>query len=295
MGYNAKIIADSINPSEQRLTSVQVTFPRFILAELTRHRMFSFSVQSSRAIPVEKLIKQITEDPVRPLEWGKNCPGMSANEELKGYELESAKYAWERACHIALSEARELCHTAGAHKQIVNRILEPFSWTTALISSTSWDNFFGLRISDAAQPEIKHLAELMKTELDSNTPTKIYYNSYHLPYITAEDHYSMDEICAWYNEDWEEWNIDYKKHTENLKKVSAARCARLSYLTHDNKRDIIKDIELTEKKLIPMKHYSPLEHIAIPCNCKEDGVWNGKCYYSGNFSGWHQYRHEVQP
>jgi hypothetical protein len=78
MGYAAKVLADSITSDGARLTTLEVTFPRIVLAEFNTHRMLSRNSASSRAIPVLKRIKSVVDDPFVPESFGKNQAGMQA-------------------------------------------------------------------------------------------------------------------------------------------------------------------------------------------------------------------------
>ena len=89
----AKIIADSISETGERLTTVQVKFHRYILSEVNTHRVFSRNYSSSRAIPISKLIEQVRKDPAMPVYWGKNKAGMQAEQKLSGDDLELTKAA----------------------------------------------------------------------------------------------------------------------------------------------------------------------------------------------------------
>jgi hypothetical protein len=142
--YSAKILADSVGAHGVRLTTFELCYPRMIHSEFMTHRMISRNAASSRAIPVEKMIKRVEEDPVEPLFWGANQKGMQAHQALTGLSLSLAQGYWEDAQYQAVSFARRLADV-GAHKQIVNRILEPFSWITVIASATEWGNFINLR------------------------------------------------------------------------------------------------------------------------------------------------------
>ena len=181
MQISAKIIDDTVHPfTGKRITSLQLTMPRFILAQFNTHRMFSRSTASSRAIPVKKMIEQVRNDYVRPVYWGKNQAGMQAEKELPTKLQELCKEIWHKAALSAADYAEQL-DNAGAHKQIANRILEPFMWAHTIVTATEWDNFFALRLDDAAQPEIQALAKAMKEAMESSKPTE---SRFHLPYIT---------------------------------------------------------------------------------------------------------------
>ena len=256
----AKIIKDSIH-SDNRLTTLELEYPRYIHPELMSHRIFSRNAQSSRAIPVERMIKTVDENRWYPI-FMRNQKGMTASEKLTGEELSRAKHHWREAKAKALRSARDLLYT-DVHKQIVNRLLEPFSTIKVVLSSTSFDNFFNLRLAEGAQQEIQELAYKMKEAIDNSTPTQLDIGQWHLPYVREEE--SL---------------LPASKQVA----LSAARCARVSYLTHDGIRDLDKDYDLHDQ-LVSEKHMSPTEHQATP------GVADR---YYGNFKGWMQYRQHLE-
>ena len=261
----AKVIADTIH-NGNRITSLQLVMPRFILAQLNTHRVFSRSTASSRAIPTAKLIEQVRTDYVQPVQWGANKAGMQSEQELEAQEIEKAKEIWCRAA-LAAADFAEQMAALGLHKQHANRIIEPYMWAHTIVTSTEWENFFKLRIDDAAQPEIQLLAKEMKAAIDNSVPKE---SRYHLPYITD------DEICTYQKE----LNNDTFEH---FAPISAARCARVSYLNHDqSKPDFKKDMELA-KRLLEHHHYSPFEHQAM-------AVLESNLQETRNFTGWAQYR-----
>lgn len=266
MTYNAKILADSVSPAGVRLTTMEVTFPRFILPEFNTHRMFSRNSASSRAIPVEKMIQRVKENPFIPEYWGANQPGMQAHQEIPENLKTYAYMEWVRAFGEAIRAAEYLAGV-GVHKQLANRLLEPFSWHTVIVSATEWDNFFALRCHPDAQPEIRKIAEMMRDEMALSTPQLIQFGEWHLP-LTPD----LQELTRNYDD-------------EQIKRISAGRCARVSFLTHDRKRDPEKDIALCEDKIIAPGHMSPLEHVARPAA-------NPEIFY-GNFKGWQQFRQEI--
>lgn len=276
MAYSAKVIADSVSEVGCRLTTLEVTFPRMVLAEFNTHRMFSRNSASSRAIPVEKQLKRIMDDPFVPIHWGRNQPGMQADLELNGLEQISAKRTWLRARDAAVEQVHHLLEL-GVHKQIANRLLEPFMWHTVIVTATEWSNFFALRANPDAQPEIRRAAELMHEAMNASVPQLVKAGEWHLPLIQP------DEL------DWARRNID------EAIKVSIGRCARVSYLTHEGTRDHAKDIELYER-LVGSGHMSPLEHVATPNYFRDsDGneEWEGESPWSGNFYGWLQFRKTI--
>lgn len=268
----AKIIADSVSPDGKRITTLQVKFHRFILPEFNTHRVFSRNFSSSRAIPTKKLLEQVRNDPATPVHWGANQPGMQAERELEGDELKNAKFAWTRAADSAALMA-ETMSDLGAHKQIVNRIIEPYLWANGIVTSTEWDNWFELRAHPDAQPEIHELALRMQDAMAASTPRKLQIGEWHLPYITEEE---MNDPF---------YQIEANKLSNMLAKISAARCCRVSYLKHDgSKANKDEDLALFMRLAgAEPLHASPLEHQATPSTYNEKHLW-------GNFFGWTQYR-----
>lgn len=276
MTISAKIIKDSVSEYGIRLTTLQLKYQRFFHSELMTHRTFSRNASSSRAIPVAKMIEQVRTDPAMPIHWGSNKPGMQAGGELTGKALERAKELWLMAAQYAADCADEMQNKDTAlHKQVANRILEPFQWIHVIVTATEWNNFFELRIHPDAQPEIHELALQIKAAMDASVPILLKNNEWHLPYVTDIDRSNVRAM-----------NLD----SSVLRKISAARCARVSYLTHDGQEpDIDKDLALYDR-LITMKpaHASPIEHQATPNNSKE------YAYLQGNFTGWVQFRKLVE-
>lgn len=275
MGFEAKIIADSISVEGVRLTTMELRYPRFIHAEFMTHRVFSRNASSSRAIPVAKMLEQVRNDPAMPIHWGKNQPGMQANEELTGESKADAIEKWKQAALYAAECAQYLMND-GAHKQVVNRILEPFQWISVIVTATEWDNFFELRDHEDAQPEIRHLAKLMRAAMIVSRPVLLKFREWHLPYISKEDR---------------------EQHPlKDLVKFSAARCARVSYLNHDGSvPNPEKDLKLY-KQLVESRplHASPVEHQATPDRLRPGERWSMADWCQptlhGNLRGWVQYR-----
>jgi thymidylate synthase ThyX len=260
----AKIIADSIAEGCPRITTLQLRYPRFIHAEVLTHRVFSRNASSSRAIPVERLIQDVLDDPAMPIYWGSNKPGMQAGEELG-----SGEYQWRKAMGHAVASAFEL-HEMGYHKQIVNRILEPFAHINVLVTATDWDNFFALRDHPDAQPEIQELAKVMKVAMGESEPEFLEdpYD-YHIPYIDIA-------------------NAGYYLNFYDAVKVSAASCASVSYKTVDGRlMTVDKALAICDKLMGDPLHASPFEHIARPCPENDKSL-------TRNFTGWAQYRAELE-
>ena len=222
MSFSSEIIADSISPNGERLTTFLVTYPRIIHAEHLRHRMMSFSVSSSRAIPISKIIKQVKENPYIPFHWGAQEPGMQANSEIENKE--EAIKEWLESRDDAVKHAEKL-QKMGLHKQVVNRGLESFSWVTVLVSATTFNNFFKLRCHPAAEPNIRRIAEMMREDYSKSRPVFKNIDEWHLPFIKPGEDFPIDI----------------------LKKLSTARCARTSYLNHLGSFELDKDVGLHEK------------------------------------------------
>lgn len=268
MAYKVNILCDSIADNGVRLTSIEVTFPRIVLAEFNTHRMFSRNSASSRAIPVEKQIKRVLEDPFIPEYWGKNQKGMQAEQELQDTDRDDAIRNWLAARDTAVGRAQELLRL-GVHKQITNRLLEPFMYHTVIVTATEWSNFDALRRHKDAQPEIKKAADLMWTARESSAPVFVPDNEYHLPLVSRAE---IPELRA---------------QGFDLRLVSVGRCTRVSYLTHNGKRDPQADIDLANR-LKASGHMSPYEHVAQPMTRNELAI--SPTGFSGNFRGWVQFR-----
>ena len=263
--YNVEIVLDSISEAGCRITTMKLLFPRYILAQFNTHRVFSRNASSSRAIPIGKMIEKIKANPAIPLTWGSNKAGMQAGEELSDDKIIRAYNEWVKALDLAIGQA-EVLYDIGLHKQHVNRILEPFMLIEVLVTATEWDNFFELRCHKDAQPEIQHLANLMRDTLNKSKPA---IRHAHLPFITIEE--------------WKEFMID-AIDMDYLMKLSTARCARVSYTLRDGSIDREKDIALHDRLVVaePL-HASPAEHQAVAM--KDDS-------FNRNFRGWSMYRNK---
>jgi hypothetical protein len=270
MGYAAKVICDSVSPLGVRLTTLEVTFPRFILAEVNTHRALSKSSASSRAIPVAKRIQSAIEDPFIPEVFGKNEKGMQSNATLDELSNNMARAEWLAARDSAVASAKILAGLE-VHKQYANRLLEPFLFHTAVISGTEWGNFFALRRGREAQPEFRITADLMFEAMAKSNPVPAGYGDWHRPYVRDIDELELAQVT------WSDADVE-----DILNRISIARCARVSYLTQDGKRDPNEDLSLFGRILAP-GHMAPLEHVAIP-------ELHPAASAESNFRGWVQYR-----
>jgi thymidylate synthase ThyX len=286
---SAKVIADSINHNGDRMTTMEIEYPRFILAELNTHRMLSKNSASSRAIPVKAMHEQIKASPAEPVYWGKNQAGMQAT------DITDAKFIWQRAMQDALHWAWALSDRVGLHKQIANRITEPWMLMKTVISGTEWKNFFWLRDHPDAQPEIAELALKMRLAMDSSTPQLLNPGEWHVPYVTS---YRDSHTEVLHYVDANEKYIT----AEQACIISASCCAQVSYRKND---DSYEKAEKIFKQLIESQpcHASPVEHQATPMDLDtyanyEPETWepgvthvsaNGDLW-SGNLRGWIQHR-----
>ncbi len=271
----AKVLADSVAPNGRRLTTQLWTYPRAIHSEIMTHRAFSRNAASSRAIPTEKLIQRVIDDPWIPSYIGKNQKGMQAGEELAEETRAAAVAVWLLARDSAVEKARYLV-SHGVHKQVVNRIIEPWMWITVIVSATEWENFFGLRDHPMAEPHFQELARKAKAAMAESTPKKLRPGLWHMPLVDDSDLVEVGRLVGMCSD--QELRIHWAK-------VSVGRCARVSYLTHDGRRDIREDIALHDRLVgqVPL-HASPTEHVAMALEENDGDVW------SGNFRGWKQYR-----
>jgi hypothetical protein len=309
-GIKATVIADSISEIGIRMISFEIEYPRLVLSELNTHRMLSKNSSSSRAIPFAKMATQLNGIPVS---FGANQSGMAAGEEKdtgvlgwpveydgnSGSPLWTPEEAWAEAKEHALYFS-EMFSDAGYHKQVFNRLTEPFQMMKTVISGTEWDNFDWLRNDDAADPTLHELARCIKEARDGSTPQLLKAGQWHLPYIAVEycngeQVFFLDEGRLWEN----------SVSLEEAIKVSCARCAAVSY--RNEGYGLEKSVQLYERLVgAEKKHASALEHCATPMqemtwiiNCPESSVtWESGVshmdrdyqMWSGNLRGFIQYR-----
>lgn len=268
----ATIIADSIAPSNVRLTTFVLKYPRFIHSEFMTHRMFSRNASSSRAIPTATFIRDIKNQPAMPTAFTKNQKGMQATEVVE--DQAEAERLWLEARDAMLNYVQKLSDL-GVHKQHANRLLEPFQHMSVICTATDYANFFALRCHKDAQPEFKELAEKMCNAYEKNKPDEVVINGWHLPFLTKQE---MDFL-----------NRDPHPVAKEMSiKQSVARCARVSYNNHDGSNaTLVKDIELYDRLAAgnPV-HASPTEHQAMAIADPD--------FRSGNFRGWLQFRKTIK-
>ena len=305
---SVRIVADSISPQGVRITTFELEYPRIIHSELMTHRLFSRNAMSSRAIPISKMIEQVRKNPAMPVQFGKNKPGMqddgNHNAEIDaGYSPED----WWQLAALSASRFAEAYSQAGYHKQVANRLLEPFQRMKTVVTATDWNNFFHLRADGDADPTIHKLASLMKQAVDESVPELLEPGQWHTPYVehlytvdVGEDVGEFHGYCV-----LDENNEPVMLRVDEAIAISVSCCAQVSYRVLNNTKDKALDIykKLTSGDKV---HASPFEHVATPMLENEASLWwdaqasDGVTHmdrkgnmWSGNLRGWVQYRQLV--
>lgn len=261
-------IVEATTYNGKSIYTFQLKYWRAIHGELMTHRVFSRNASSSRAVPVMKTIGQVWNDPAMPIHWGANEAGMQSKNQLTGLRLKLTKGIWKLAAKVACLFAYGLVKL-NLHKQVANRILEPWQYIHVVLTGTEFQNFFELRDHPDAQPEFQELARAMHSKLQSEPVrevcwSRVDHGSWHLPYVTlAERNAYPIKDCL---------------------KFSAARCARVSYVTHDGKVPNPEQDFALYSRLVGStpRHASPVEHQALAATTPTEK--------SNNFVGWVQHR-----
>lgn len=270
---SARVLLDSVSPMGHRVTTMEIKLWRANAVDFVTHRALSRNGASSRAIPMSKYRDTVSDDPVIP-RFQANQPGMTPGGNVPNQDM--VREDWFAAL-ADMMYWHERFERYGVHKSVTNRLLEPFAWMTYIVTATDWDNFFTQRCSETNPPqhEFYLTACAMRDALAASTPQKLTYDEWHTPLIQPDE----VDFYGPLGEDME----------EQRRYVSAARCARVSYLTHDGRRDIEKDMELYHR-LVRDGHWSPLEHVCTPQSAHDFHERTGK----GNLTGWVQLRHMVE-
>lgn len=263
----AQVVLASRHPVTGTIAyTLHLRYPRAIHPELMTHRVFSRNARSSRAVPAKTMLAEILNTPFIPWHWTKNQSGMQGvegwnepivvpgdedapNTDLTFTNEEGWLWARDKAVTAAQAFADALYH-----KQVLNRLVEPFMWIDVLVTSTDWKNFLHLRDHPKAEPHIKDLAVLVQKALAEADVQTLEIGDWHLPYIDWAD--------------WEEAKTRFGSVDEQLdflKKISAARCARISYTPFDGDPSYERELErfnllVTDDTV----HASPLEHQCSP-------------------------------
>jgi thymidylate synthase ThyX len=295
MAFQCRVERDSITTEGCRLTTFVVTYPREVSAEVRTHRTLSAETEvifsektlgpdlsmnsaSSRAIPVKTMLQMVRDDPYYPIHWGAAQRGMQADEELSPDMQDYARERWGMALHDMLVHAQALAEV-GAHKQIANRLLEPFSWVTQVVTGTDDNlaNFFALRCHRAAHPSFQRIARMMFLAYRESRPQRLDLYKWHLPFTCPED----GAFC------WRPHRVDATTIPDLLAR-SAARCGRVSYLKHDGESATLEDDRNLCQRMAGESpvHASVFEHQATPDVYQTDWLSTRK----SNLTGWLQLR-----
>ncbi|MCW5720745.1 MAG: FAD-dependent thymidylate synthase [Devosia sp.] len=280
---SAKTILRSRNAAApgKVLSTLLVRMPRIILAEWNTHRVFSRNAASTRAIPTERLIQQVVDDPFIPTVWGRNQKGMQAGDNVA--DIASCEREWLLGRDRAVETARSLLNL-GLHKQVAGRVLEPWMFTLVCVSSTEWANFLELRDHADAEPHIAMLArEVRKCLEDESTIQTLQPGEWHLPFVEEADLMSLLQGVG--------PNVELA--LDRAKKLSVARCASTSYRTTDGfGMTLERAVSIFEKLSSTPLHASPFEHIAV-ADGFDRGRWSAPAEHR-NFVGFRQYRASVE-
>lgn len=290
----AKVICDSVSPDGVRITTLEIEYPRFIHGEFMTHRSLSKNSSSSRAIPIQKMLDQIESNMAIPIYWGKNKSGMQAVEEVSKFDEAKSVLNWERSFNYTKERVLDMVDI-GLHKQVPNRLTEPFQMMKVVVTGTDWDNFFNLRIHPDAQPEICMLAYKIYKAMEESEPVKLKVRDWHLPYVNIG--WSGRGDITYFNENFDVIDL------EDAIKISASCCAQVSYRNTDmslEKADKIFNMLIKSDVL----HASCFEHLATPIR-NQEGLINGWDFgithqnkqgqlFSGNLRGWISYRQQLK-
>lgn len=246
------------------LTTWELVYPRYILAQLNTHRMFSRNSASSRATPTHVLANEVAFNPAFFDSLTTNQRGMVGGAELSEEDAESFKIEWNGLANEVAKCAIAWKKRYNLSKQIINRILEPFMFIRTIVTATEVDNFFKLRLAPDAQPEIQSLAKAMKESMEKVEPRRLRLGQMHLPYIDEE---SLKVVA----------DIDNAV-------TSIAACARVSVVRGDGRHTTLtEDTEFVER-LAKAGHLSPFEHVAV-CALADDMY--------ANLRGWRSIRYGI--
>ena len=276
--FLVEVIADSYTKHGNRLTTMVVCFPRMILAEFNTHRMLSRNSASSRAVPFNRMVHMVRENPFIPIAFQKDHRGMQGTEYFKDEELKERIDYWLACRDRAVLSAQTLSNH-GVTKQICNRVLEPFMWHTVIVSATDWQNFFSLRVHEAAEIHMQQIAGMMLKVYNNSEPEFLDDGQWHLPFSDTIDEGRLGNMLLENN------NQGYtdEEMSSAIRDICTARCARVSYLNFEGKDDYRADINLCAM-MREQGHWSAFEHCAQA----------GGNMRMGNFKGFIQYRKMFQ-
>ena len=295
-----EIVADSANSFGDRLTSLVLTYPRIIHSEMMTHRMFSRNASSSRAVPVDKMIKAVRENTFCPFEFQKSHKGMQGSEYFTGADRQECINLWLESAELALQQAEKM-KAKCISKQIINRILEPYQYYTVLItgSKEGWQNFFNLRcpsykLIGLDEENVKSRKEWLEKIQFSSALHPSMYPKTDVEWLQinkgqAEIHIMdlAEKIYDAVNESTPkqlqagEWHIPMISDLESLKlstddqiKLSVGRAANTSYtVVGDGKELTLEHAIKIHDKCVELVHSSVFEHCARAMSDEEYKVF----------------------
>lgn len=319
----AKVVLDSVGPNKKRIISVECRYWRAIHSEIMTHRDRARNAASSRAIPFIRRVpctcqpdpkycapdcprcqgsgkmivenctySRILNDSFMPEFMGAEQKGMQSGGELQEPNRANCLASIARMRDFCLAEC-EYLFEQGLHKSVINRYLEPWSYITVIMTATEWKNFFRLRVHPKAEKHFNKVAGQIQDAIKASRPQELLDGDWHMPYLQNRDYEEVydspdtTEIVR---------RLGVQRYIASiwrLKRISAARCARLSYLTQDGVRDHAADMGLFESLIHPkidadrdddVIHSSPLEHV--------NQASNDPSLRSGCMNGWFQFRKE---
>lgn len=256
-GISSTLLAKSHNVhSGDVVATYELDYPRFIHSEVLAHAGLPKNAQSSRAVPTDRVIA-LNDNPVYPVIWGSNQPGMASHSVLSDDDAIECKEVWD-SIFEAVQRGTAKLKEKKLHKQWTNRPLEPFSNIKTVLSGSHdmLQHFFWLRVDpDAAQPEIILLALLMKRQYEETPAQQLFPGEWHLPYIETKLNSETETL---------EYLVDGEKlDLETAKKVSASCCAQASYRRLDT--SVEKALDIFSKLFDgPKPHASPVHHQCTP-------------------------------
>ena len=297
--FSCRIERDSINTTGDRLISYVVQYPRTVIAEQRTHRRnyisndsweevswdqwsttedISKNSASTRAIPTKKMLESVSKDPYIP-KWTLNQKGMQGEYISDDLKIAEANNVCLEMLNTIIEGVEQLEYL-GIHKQDAGRYIEPWSWTTQILTSSRWDNFFALRCHKDAYPPFRTIARMMFLARRKSTPVKLEYGQWHLPFVPLEQQMNFD----WKPDLFEDEHFELP----DLIKYSVARTAWMSYESSDKDGSHEKMIATYDRLMKePPFHVSPCEAQATPF-CRDIKEYVEQ--YRSNLTGWLQCR-----
>lgn len=269
----ARVVMHTVVSGHELITMV-LKMPKFLVGEFNTHRSYSRNSASSRAIPHKKFRDRVVQDPVN-LRFMKHQKGMEANTPVSVQTQADAERVWDEARKNALA-AHQAFERLGVSKGQANRVLEPFFNTEVVATNTrrGWEAFFALRADEGAQYEIQVVAKDAQKAL-SESEGKV--RSIHAPFV-------------------EEADLVNRENFTRAIITSVVNCARVSYLNHEGKVDLIERYAVRFMELLKARpiHGSPFEHVAAFTEFQEDGEHFGGNLNTFGDNHWIQLRKVIE-